>query len=227
MYWEETEEDEDIKIESNTIDIAFHVDCKKISADHAYDLFISIKEIIPSIESIDNLAIHTIHGSSSGAGWERPKDEIYLSKRARLTIRSLNKHIELIKELDNKTLPVGKYSVKLSKPNVKKLTVSDTLFCRYLIMDISKTEDQFLESVKSDIEKLGIHVKKMMCGKSYNVKTSKSTYKTCTFLITEMSPQDSIKLQEIGLGIGKLFGCGIFLPYKSIAAVAVAKERDE
>ena len=180
-----------------------------------------------NIESIDNLAIHTIHGSSSGAGWERPKDEIYLSKRARLTIRSLNKHIELIKELDNKTLPVGKYSVKLSKPNVKKLTVSDTLFCRYLIMDISKTEDQFLESVKSDIEKLGIHVKKMMCGKSYNVKTSKTTYKTCTLLITEMSPQDSIKLQEIGLGIGKLFGCGIFLPYKSIAAVAVAKERDE
>ena len=101
MYWEETEDDEDIKIESNTIDVVFHVDCKKISADHAYDLFLSIKKIIPDIESINNLAIHTIHGSSSGAGWERPKDEIYLSRRAKLTIRVPSEYIEVIKELDS------------------------------------------------------------------------------------------------------------------------------
>ena len=38
--------------------------------------------------------------------------------------------------------------------------------------------------------------------------------------------QDSIKLQELGIGIGKLFGCGIFLPHKSIAPVAVSKSNE-
>mgnify|MGYP003868157041 FL=1 len=41
-----------------------------------------------------------------------------------------------------------------------------------------------------------------------------------------MEKLDSIKIQELGIGIGKLYGCGIFLPYKSIAPVAVSKKSE-
>ena len=47
-----------------------------------------------------------------------------------------------------------------------------------------------------------------------------------TLLITDLEKHDSIKLQELGIGIGKLFGCGIFLPHKSIAPVAISKSNE-
>ena len=47
-----------------------------------------------------------------------------------------------------------------------------------------------------------------------------------TLLITDLEKKDSIKIQQLGIGIGKLYGCGIFLPHKSIAPVAVSKSSE-
>jgi len=43
-------------------------------------------------------------------------------------------------------------------------------------------------------------------------------------MIADLSKENSIKLQDVGVGIGRIFGCGIFLPHKSIDAVANFKE---
>ena len=42
--------------------------------------------------------------------------------------------------------------------------------------------------------------------------------------VEQIKKEDSIKLQDIGVGAGRLYGCGIFLPHKSIDAVANFKE---
>ena len=43
-------------------------------------------------------------------------------------------------------------------------------------------------------------------------------------MIADLKKEDSIKLQDIGVGTGRLYGCGIFLPHKSLDAVANFKE---
>ena len=43
----------------------------------------------------------------------------------------------------------------------------------------------------------------------------------CNACVPKLEPEQSIAILENGFGIGKLFGCCIFLPYKSIAPVAV------
>ena len=42
---------------------------------------------------------------------------------------------------------------------------------------------------------------------------------TRSLMLAGLSKQDSITLQDVGIGRGRVFGCGIFLPYKSIDAV--------
>ncbi|MBT7543516.1 MAG: type I-MYXAN CRISPR-associated protein Cas6/Cmx6 [Gammaproteobacteria bacterium] len=220
MYWEEDNTDEVKKIEDKIIDVSFRVDCNKISADHAYDLFEAVSSKLPIINDIDNLAIHSVYGAESGAGWERPETEIYLSKRTRFCIRTPVEYAEKVFSLDKQTLKVGEYEMKLSKPNIKKLIITDTLFCRTVVVEHNKNEDEFLEDVKKSLNLMKINVKKMLCGKEHLIKTPKKILVGKTLLITDLGKLESIKIQELGIGLGKLYGCGIFLPHKSIAPVA-------
>ena len=75
MYWEEDNQDKISKTNDSIVDVSFKVNCKKIAADHSYDLFEAVVKKFPQIKEIENLAIHSIYGAESGAGWERPETE--------------------------------------------------------------------------------------------------------------------------------------------------------
>ena len=223
MYWEDDNKDNSNKMSNNFVDVSFKVNCNKIAADHAYDLFKAILKKFPIIEKIDNLAIHSVYGAESGAGWKRPETEIYLSKRTRFCIRTPKKYSKKFYSLDGETLNVGEYEMSLSKPTIKELIFTDTLFCRNVVVNNNNSEEEFLKEVDSSLFTMNIKVKKMLCGKEHITKTPKKNLVGKTLLITDLEKQDSIKIQELGIGIGKLFGCGIFLPHKSIAPEAVSK----
>ena len=222
MYWEEENIQEDSQIVSEYVDVIFNVKCSRIAADHAYDLLQALNKKIPNIAEIENLSINSIHGAMSGAGWQRPDNEIYLSKRTKFILRMPRQFADNFRVLDNSYLKVGEYDVYLDKFHIKDLMPYDTLFCRYLIIDENEAEESIQYRLyKYCNDKLCFKIKKMMCGKKHLVVTPEKTFKTTTLLITELEPEQSIAILENGFGIGKLFGCGIFLPYKSIAPVAV------
>ena len=124
MYWDEDNQDSIAKIDNTIVDVSFKVNCQKIAADHSYHLFEAILKEFPNIEEIDNLAIHSVYGAESGAGWERPETEIYLSKRTRFCIRTPAEHAKEFFILDKKILKVGEYEMQLSKPTIKNLILS-------------------------------------------------------------------------------------------------------
>ena len=42
---------------------------------------------------------------------------------------------------------------------------------------------------------------------------------TRSLMVADLEPEQSIRLQQIGLGEGRRIGCGLFLPHKGIAPV--------
>ena len=123
-------------------------------------------------------------------------------------------------------LKIGKYEMTLSRPSTKNLIITDTLFCRTVVVENNANEEEFLQEVNSSLISMGINVKKMLCGKEHFIKIPNKTLIGKTLLITDLEKKDSIKIQQLGIGIGKLYGCGIFLPHKSIAPVAVSKSSE-
>ena len=226
MYWEEDDQNSTEIANNNIVDVSFKVDCKKIAADHSYHLFEALLKKFPQINDINNLAIHSVYGAESGAGWERPETEIYLSKRTRFCIRTPIEYSKDFFALDKEVLKVGEYEMNLSKPNIKNLIITDTLFCRSVVIENCKSEEDFLKNIHSSLRSMGVNVKKMLCGKEHTIQIPNKTLIGKTLLITDLEKDDSIKIQQLGLGIGKLFGCGIFLPHKSIAPVAVSKSSE-
>ncbi|NOQ78964.1 MAG: type I-MYXAN CRISPR-associated protein Cas6/Cmx6, partial [Gammaproteobacteria bacterium] len=55
--------------------------------------------------------------------------------------------------------------------------------------------------------------------KSHQLKTPSGMIKTRSLMIADISPEESIRLQETGVGQYYSYGCGVFIPQKGITAV--------
>ena len=116
--------------------------------------------------------------------------------------------------------------MQLTKPTIKNLVVTDTLFCRSVVVENNKNEEEFLKDIHSSLQFMGVNVKKMLCGKEHLIQIPNRALIGKTLLITDLEKDDSTKIQQLGIGIGKLFGCGTFLPHKSISPVAVSESSE-
>ena len=223
--WQEKEEKRPIADNSDMAELSFSVDCKELPYDHAYELSSAILNLVPEIENDKRNAIQTLHGPMSGNGWVRPDSEnIPLSKRAKLIMRINKNQLNDIKGIEGKEIMLFGNALKIGPSKVKNFLVVKDLFCRFVMSDDKTSEDDFLNKIQNELKGLNINIRKALCGKSMVISFGKKTLYTRSLMIADLSKEESLKLQEEGVGDKKLYGCGIFLPHKSIDAVNNFKE---
>ena len=222
--WEE-EEQVQLNDTSKMIDVTFRIDCKTLPYDHAYALSNEITKNMPWLLEDNLTGIHTLHGPESGNGWVRSeKEEIFLSKRTRLVLRIPRIDIEKAKELENVSVNVLGNTIKIGKSNTKDFLVVRDLISRFVLCDKNETEEDFLLGVKKELFSHGVMIKKAICGKEKSFTINGKNRFTRSLMIADLSKENSVLLQDTGVGSGRIFGCDIFLPHKSIDAVSGFKE---
>ena len=221
------EEDEKVllKDSSQMIDIAFHIKCKTLPYDHAYELSQAITKLLPWMDETEHIGIQTLHGPDSGNGWVRSEnEEIFLSKRTRLLLRVPRSEINKTQKIEGSTIEVSGSKIIIGKSVLKSFLVVRDLICRFVLCDSVQTEEEFLSDIKNELKNNNILIKKAICGKSKSLTINGNKKYTRSLMIADLSKENSILLQDLGVGKGRIFGCGIFLPHKSIDAVANFKE---
>ena len=222
--WEE-EEQVQLNDTSKMIDVTFRIDCKTLPYDHAYALSNEITKNMPWLLEDNLTGIHTLHGPESGNGWVRSeKEEIFLSKRTRLVLRIPRSDIEKAKELENISVNVLGNTIKIGKSNTKTFLVVRDFIISFVLCDENETEEDFLLGVKKELFSHGVMIKKAICGKEKSFTINGENRFTRSLMIADLSKENSVLLQDTGVGSGRIFGCGIFLPHKSIDAVSGFKE---
>jgi len=218
--WQENEEKKPIGDSSDMAELSFSVDCKELPYDHAYELSSQILNLVPEIKNDKRNAIQTLHGPMSGNGWVRPDSEnIPLSKRAKLIMRINRNQLDDIKNIEGKEITLFGNTLKIGRSKVKSFLVVKDLFCRFVMSDQKLSEDDFLNKIQNELSDLHINIRKALCGRSMVINFGEKTLYTRSLMIADLSKEESLKLQEEGVGDKKLYGCGIFLPHKSIDAV--------
>jgi len=225
MFWEE-DEDKSIpyEIPDDVIDISFAIKCKKLHLDHAWELSEAVQAELPWIKDEALLGIHQIHVAETGNGWLRPDNDenafLWPSLRTRFSLRVPKSRVDDVGQLEGKTLDVKGNSVTLSKRKTKELTNASVLFCRQVISNNDEDEDSFLSRMHQQIFELsGVKVRKLICGKSGSLKTPDGALATQHLMVADLESDLSIKIQQHGLGEGRLLGCGLFLPHKGIKSL--------
>jgi len=223
-YWRAAEEDKPLRVPDAVADVSFRVACcGGLAIDHAYALYCAVVQRLPWFATEPAAALHTLHGAESGNGWLRPHKEgdlLYLSKRTRLRLRLPKARFAEAAALVGKTLAVGGCTLHATSPTLRALSTQTSLYTRALVSPHTRSENEFLQQATDMLNARGINPQRMMGGRQHTIKTPHETLYARSLMIVDLSFDESIALQQRGLGKHLKLGCGIFLPHKSIDAVA-------
>jgi CRISPR-associated protein Cas6 len=229
MFWsDEKDKQPEFVVPDDVVDLAFRVKCPTLPLDHAHSLSTALLGELPWLETEEYAGVHLIHGASSGNGWIRPEDVahevLHLSRRTRMRLRLPRHRLEDARQLAGKTLDIEGHSLELGDTEEFLLSSLPTLFARYVITEQGMDEAQFLEGAARQLETSGIACRKLLGGIAHALNFPEGPVFTRSLMVADLEPEQSVRLQQIGVGEGRAFGCGLFLPHKGIKPV---KENSE
>ncbi|MCK5718542.1 MAG: type I-MYXAN CRISPR-associated protein Cas6/Cmx6 [Thiomargarita sp.] len=224
MLWQENKSPIKNLVSQKLVDFSYDMKCQSLAVDHAYELSQAIKNVLPWFEAEPLAGLHLIHGAGSGSGWYRPEkqdDILYLSRRTKLVLRLPPSRLVDAQVLSGKTLKVANNTIEVGEATEKSIRYSPVLFSRYILADDSKfqDEDTFLDISIAQIQQMGVKCRKALCGKSHYFKFPNKMLFTRSLMIADLDRDDSIILQEQGLGQHKKIGFGLFIPHKNVKEV--------
>ena len=201
------------------VDAVFAIACPCLPVDHAYALQQAIQEALPWFAQEPHAGLHTVHGAASGSGWMRPEGAdalLQLSHRARLALRLPARRADEAAALVGRTLQVAGWPLRVEKMALRPLSRITTLFSRCVVL-AAADEAAFVGAATEELGALGIRAERMVCGRVTPVATPERTYQARSLMLAGLGLEHSLLLQRSGLGAGRKFGCGLFIPHKDIA----------
>ena len=201
------------------VDAMFGIACRCLPVDHAHALSQAIQDALPWFAAEPLAGLHLIHGAGSGSGWMRPELPdalLQLSQRTKLTLRLPGHRVDAAAELIGRTLEVAGWPLRVDSLAVKPLSRITTLFSRGVILPAAVDEAEFLSAAEDLLGALGIRDARLVCGRSTIVATPERTYLARSLMLAGLTREQSLVLQQHGLGAERKLGFGLFIPHKNI-----------
>ena len=204
-------------METSYVDLAFPLKGKPLPLDNGYIIYSALSRICPNLHRLTNIFIHPI------AGIPNSSKQLRLTKRSKLQIRIQIEQIPLIYEfLAGQTFSIGQSQFHIGIPEYKELTPCSILYSRLVIIRRCIEPSVFLEAAQRQLEDLGIKgnidiLKKkngqLQC-RQLVIKKNIGTFPVRGYgvEVKDLSEEDSLKLQQHGIGGKKKMMCGVFVP---------------
>lgn len=226
MFWQDSQEAVGA-VPDDVVDIVYQIDCRTLPVDHAWALSQAVRDVLPWLEVEPTAGVHPIHVADSGNGWRRPEnadDLLYLSRRTRLILRVPRERIAAAQALVGRQLDVAGHALRVDTATQRPLSALTTIFSRYVVSAPGLDEPAFLQTALREMETLGVRPKKMLCGIEKVITTPDQSVHTRSLMLAELNQQESVTLQQRGLGPMRQLGCGLFIPHKDIKELHQALE---
>ncbi|MCG6943678.1 MAG: type I-MYXAN CRISPR-associated protein Cas6/Cmx6 [Thiohalocapsa sp.] len=207
-----------------TIEAAFLLHGAHLPANHRAALYAALCEL-PDLGTwladADEIAIAPI------AGRAQPNGLLALTTESRLLLRLPADELPRVLGLAGHPLMVGAHGLDIGQPLIQLTRPATTLHSNLVVFDdCSKPEtaasapaasaaaeaaDAFITEVDRQLAALEIAAEPILGGAG-NLHLPQRALSGFALTITGLAPDDSIHLQEAGLGDHRKLGCGVFLP---------------
>lgn len=203
------------QLNTTYVELHFRVLGKTLPADHGYGLYSAIVHRCPEIHEQEGISIQTIAGQPDKAG------KIHFSNRSHLRIRLPYDptKIALVLPLAGQKLKIGSHEIELGIPQIHPLYPLDKLRSRIVTIKKFQEPEPFKQAAQRQLDSLSIAGTLILPlndqGEPYRKAIKIKTYSVVGFslIVTDLNPEDSLKLQQVGLGGKHRMGCGIFTPF--------------
>ncbi|ODT99387.1 MAG: type I-MYXAN CRISPR-associated protein Cas6/Cmx6 [Planctomycetes bacterium SCN 63-9] len=201
------------------IDLAFVLVGTTFPLDHGYSLFSAISRIVPRVHGDRRIGIHPIRGRRNAPGL------LQLHEQSRLKIRLPSEEIAPYIALAGQVLELDGHRLQVGIPRVDGLISAASLASRMVTFKHALTPEKCLEDVRQRLEQLGIKATPELVVSSQPFQGGQAIRRVLrikdrkivgfSLRVTGLSPEESIRLQEHGLGGRRRMGCGVFTPWNS------------
>lgn len=219
-YWQEEDDDAPYVVPDEIVDMLFDMTCASLPVDHAQALAEALATRLPWLADAPGAALHLVHGAESGNGWERPEDgneRIYLSRRTKLTLRLPSSRVEqAATALSGAELTVADSRMRIGAGRTRLLSTHPAQYARYVRCEADQDENAFLAASVGVLRALDLRFKKVLCGKAHQFTIGGAPVTTRSLFVADLAPADAVRLQQHGIGAGRAFGFGVFIPHKTI-----------
>lgn len=218
------------------IDLHYTVQGATLAADHGYALYAALSRLLPELHSPDcKIRIGPIRGTYIGQGLLQLDPRF-----SRLRLRLQADAIPLVLPLAGKALTLGDHRIRLGVPQVRALIPAPNLVARLVVIKASspradpadKTSRdraatkrylvpaQFLEAVRAELKRrdigaqadLPVHDTGPRAGepRRHVLRVHGKTIVGFSVLVQGLTAEESIRVQEEGIGGRGRMGCGFF-----------------
>lgn len=199
------------------VDLTFKLRGAPISLDNGYVIYSALSSICRSLHELKSIGIHPI------AGIPTRNNLLELTAQSRLKIRIYHQQIPLIYPyLAGQAFHIGQNFYQLDIPDYKPLISSESVYSRLVIIKGFQDSNNFIEAVQRQLDNLGIQGKIELLTRQdgtpqrrqLTINKEGKQFKVRGFgvKISELNPEDSLILQEQGIGGKRKMMCGIFVP---------------
>lgn len=193
------------------IDALFSVEGQTLPRDYAQPLQLSLCTLLPWLRDDRVAAVMPLKLVDGEGGMA------VLPKRLQLVLRVLSSRTPDLLAIAGRDVQVAGCKLRLDRPHFRELRPHATLYA-YKVASAGNGELAFMETMDQELARLSIRGERV-CGKRSEMVVAGQVLETFSLMLHALTPDQSLRLQQFGLGPHRLLGCGVFVPHKSAAAV--------
>ena len=198
--------------EAAYVDVVFEIAGASVPAEHAWPLWRALVERLPWLEREVGVGVHPLRTAPTGYG------VALLARRARLVLRVRRDLVEPTLALAGSTLDVAGSALAVGAGGARPLHAWATLHARQVATGAGDAA-AFQDDVTRQLAAMSIDCE-CISGRRRSFVAGGREIVGYSLVLHGVRPTDSLRVQSEGIGADRALGCGIFVPHKSIAAVA-------
>ncbi|MBI5658489.1 MAG: type I-MYXAN CRISPR-associated protein Cas6/Cmx6 [Nitrosomonadales bacterium] len=187
-------------------DVAFGLRGELVPAGYAFALWDEVARCLPWLEADEFAGIVPLRAAASGGN-------MLLPRRAKLVLRLRSQFAQRARSLTGRELDVGGSMLRVGEAEERSLKPYPTLHAQ--LVESASEEGAFLAGMAARLQEMEVACK-LVCGKRLAVAGEKQQVAGYSLVLHDLKPEGSLQVQRMGLGGSRRFGCGIFVPYKTI-----------
>lgn len=206
------------------VTVHFPVQGRQLPADHGYALYSAITRQLPALHGASWLGIELI----SGVPW-REGIIVLPTRGAHLRLRVPADQYGLVLPLSGKRLDIGGQFIRLGIPSARPLMPAASLYARVVTIKKFTEAEPFLDAARRQLDSLGITTTlQLPLDEQGRFRRRVLTIKDKTIVgfslaAHDLSDDESLLLQSVGIGGRRAMGCGLFNPIANNGALKEMK----
>lgn len=191
------------------LDMIFDLEGGVLPDDYPFALWAALTHHLPALAKDERVGVLPLRLASNNEG-------MLLPKRAKLALRLPAVLADTATRLSGHRLHVSGGTLRLGDWKARSIQPYPTLHAQ--LVTGNSDEVLFMDRTNTQLDEMGI-TGKMICGRRRTLIGDQQTIHGYSLVLHDLTPEASLQLQYAGLGEGRRFGCGIFVPYKVISGL--------